>query len=595
MAAEKVRSFDNSFLTKKRYHDLDALRAFAMLLGIVLHGFMSFVLFPIPQVWPTQDINQHEGYLFALHAIHGFRMQLFFLVSGFFTAMMFRQRGIRGLIKHRAKRILLPLIIFGIILIPTIIGITVYALKANRVGNETIWMAAKSGDVEAINRHLIEGANLNQPDPIGSSPGSYFAGLTPLSWAALLGQAEAAKALIEHGANLKATNNDGSTALHNAAFMGEVEVAKLLVENGADINAATDNSDTPLSVTKTDHVTTQIIAGLLQVPVDLKKVKSGRSEIRKYLKSKGTTEQTLAIKASDNDGLASMYQIFPWMKPIVDQLPSWAQFIVTILTINWVLAMVPIFQHLWFLYYLVWLVTGFAVIAWITRKLNWKPVPAWFVTSPLRLLWLVPLTFVPQFFMVTDFGPDTATSPVPWPPMLLYYGIFFGFGALCHGQETFEKKIGRLWPVNLLLAIPVLLLGLHWYEQRGSFLIFGESTEISILLINNLLCALFSVLYAWLMIFGLIGLFRRFFSGENRRIRYISDSSYWLYLVHLPPIVLLQMWVSEWPWPSAVKLLGICTVSTVALLVIYEYAVRYTWIGTMLNGKKIRRNPDSLR
>ena len=52
--------------------------------------------------------------------------------------------------------------------------------------------------------------------------------------------------------------------------MCEVEVAKLLVENGADINAATDNSDTPLSVTKTDHVTTQIIAGLLQVPVDLK-------------------------------------------------------------------------------------------------------------------------------------------------------------------------------------------------------------------------------------------------------------------------------------------------------------------------------------
>ena len=96
------------------------------------------------------------------------------------------------------------------------------------------------------------------------------------------------------------------------------------------------------------------------------------------------------------------------------------------------------------------------------------------------------------------------------------------------------------------------------------------------------------------MIFGLIGLFRRFFSGGNRRIRYISDSSYWLYVMHLPPIMLLQIWVSDWPWPSAIKLLGICTVSTVALLVIYEYAVRYTWIGTMLNGKKIRRNPDSL-
>ena len=66
----------------KRYHDLDALRAFAMLLGIGLHGFMSFVPIPLP-VWPAQDVNQHNGYLFALHAIHGFRLQLFFLVSGF--------------------------------------------------------------------------------------------------------------------------------------------------------------------------------------------------------------------------------------------------------------------------------------------------------------------------------------------------------------------------------------------------------------------------------------------------------------------------------------------------------------------------------
>ncbi|MEC8973766.1 MAG: acyltransferase family protein, partial [Verrucomicrobiota bacterium] len=90
---------------KKRWHDLDALRAFAMLLGIGLHGFMSFVALPLP-VWPAQDIHQHDSYLFALHAIHGFRLQLFFLVSGFFTMMLFRQRGLRGLVKHRAKRIL---------------------------------------------------------------------------------------------------------------------------------------------------------------------------------------------------------------------------------------------------------------------------------------------------------------------------------------------------------------------------------------------------------------------------------------------------------------------------------------------------------
>jgi hypothetical protein len=262
--------------------------------------------------------------------------------------------------------------------------------------------------------------------------------------------------------------------------------------------------------------------------------------------------------------------------------------------VNWLLAIIPIFAHLWFLYYLVWLIAGFAVVAWVARKLNWKPVPDWFVASPLRLLWLVPLTFVPQFFMVTDFGPDTAASVIPWPPMLAYYAVFFGFGVLCHGQEAFEKKIGHRWPLSLLLAIPALLLALHWYELRGSLFVASESNELSQLLHNNLLCTLFTVLYAWLMIFGLIGLFRRFFPGGNQRIRYVADSSYWLYVMHLPPIMLLQIWMADWPWPSALKFLVICAVSTAVLLVIYEYAVRYTWVGTMLNGKKTRFNTDSL-
>ena len=85
-------------LEKKRFHDLDALRAFAMLLGIVLHGVLSF--FPVP-IWPAQDLQQpmvevpaalaapleqaglevpekYSLYEFALHAIHGFRLPLFF-------------------------------------------------------------------------------------------------------------------------------------------------------------------------------------------------------------------------------------------------------------------------------------------------------------------------------------------------------------------------------------------------------------------------------------------------------------------------------------------------------------------------------------
>ena len=564
---------------QKRWHDLDALRAFAMLLGIGLHGFMSFVAFPLP-VWPAQDINQHDGYLFALHAIHGFRLQLFFLVSGFFTMMLFRKRGLRGLLKHRAKRILLPLVVFTLILAPVIVGIGLHALNTGKTRSDTLWAAMQSGDAEAVEQHLVNGADPDRPDA---------AGISALSWAALLGQADAAAVLLDGGADIHAGDSDGYTALHFAAFMGEADVARLLIENGADIHGESDNGDTPLSVTGTDEGTTQFLAGLMQIPVDMEKLNAGRAEIAGLLKAKGAQPR----EPIEEEALAWLYPMTPGLKPIVEQLPGWAQTAAIVLAINWLLAIIPIFQHLWFLYYLFLLVVGFAVIAWVARKLNWKPIPAWFVASPLRLMWLVPLTFVPQFFMVTDFGPDTAASPIPWPPLLAYYAVFFGFGALCYGRGVLEHVAERAWPAYLLLAVPALLFGLHWYQLRGGLFFTAESNELAHLLHNNLLCALFSAVYAWLMIFGLIGLFRRFFSGGDRRIRYLSDASYWLYIIHLPPIMLLQIWVADWPWPSAVKFLGICAVSMAVLLWIYEVSVRYTWIGAMLNGRKTRRRTEA--
>ena len=118
-----------------RYHDLEALRAFAMLLGIFLHGLLSF--FPNP-IWPGQDIYQHKSYGTLLHIIHGFRMPLFFLVSGFFTAMMWRKRGLGGLFKHRINRIFVPMIVFGTIVIPLNFGIGAWGNSKKLTNKEAI-------------------------------------------------------------------------------------------------------------------------------------------------------------------------------------------------------------------------------------------------------------------------------------------------------------------------------------------------------------------------------------------------------------------------------------------------------------------------
>ena len=90
-----------------RRHELDALRAFAMLLGVGLHAALTF----FPGVWPVQDrtAGYHGPWEELFFAVHGFRMPVFFLLSGFFTAMLWRRRGLSSLIRHRLRRVALPL------------------------------------------------------------------------------------------------------------------------------------------------------------------------------------------------------------------------------------------------------------------------------------------------------------------------------------------------------------------------------------------------------------------------------------------------------------------------------------------------------
>ena len=103
----------------ERFHELDALRGAAMLLGIVLHA----ALFLVPDVWPTQDpwlkeVGDDSPYGLIVAAIHGFRMPVFFLLSGFFTAMLWERRGLREMGRHRLKRIGLSLAAGAVTIVP---------------------------------------------------------------------------------------------------------------------------------------------------------------------------------------------------------------------------------------------------------------------------------------------------------------------------------------------------------------------------------------------------------------------------------------------------------------------------------------------
>ncbi|HVY02264.1 MAG TPA: acyltransferase family protein, partial [Caulobacterales bacterium] len=92
--------------TGERLHALDAVRGFALLLGVVFHATVSFI--PGPQIWPVMDDQRDQWFGLAFFCLHTFRMTTFFLIAGFFAHMTFHKRGARGFIADRLKRIGVP-------------------------------------------------------------------------------------------------------------------------------------------------------------------------------------------------------------------------------------------------------------------------------------------------------------------------------------------------------------------------------------------------------------------------------------------------------------------------------------------------------
>lgn len=116
-----------------RLHALDNLRALMMWLGIVIHVSSNHLTggFPEPRQWLDTATTPFADFMFLF--IHTFRMPVFFIVAGFFVAMLVLRDGNSGMLRHRLRRIGLPFIVFwpvifivNVILIMLFVGLMVH-------------------------------------------------------------------------------------------------------------------------------------------------------------------------------------------------------------------------------------------------------------------------------------------------------------------------------------------------------------------------------------------------------------------------------------------------------------------------------------
>jgi glucan biosynthesis protein C len=235
-------------------------------------------------------------------------------------------------------------------------------------------------------------------------------------------------------------------------------------------------------------------------------------------------------------------------------------------------------MHLWFLEYLIVLyllallaVAGVHFVVppdvqgWLTR---WFRRIVQSIAAPLPFALLSFLALLPMKYA----GLDDPPSFVPATHIVVAYAIPFAFGWLLFANaDLLDSLRRRAWlhsAIGGIASIAYLVL-LYSGASHGFYT-----------------ARFANALAMWCLIFGVTGLFLRYLAGHSALRRYLCDSSYFLYIAHLPVIVAFQVVLKDVPLSPLMKMPLVLVATIAALLVVYRYAVRPTVVGEVLNGRK---------
>ncbi len=234
-------------------------------------------------------------------------------------------------------------------------------------------------------------------------------------------------------------------------------------------------------------------------------------------------------------------------------------------------------MHLWFLYYLLF----FTLISWVVSNIpirsprfhDWRPAFGLFL----------PVLLLPGAWMGGSPLPAPESfAPQVWP--FLFYGLFYVFGWQLQGNE---KVLEKLYPwrmtlltVSLVLFIPYYslmpVLDLQLLTDRPT----GQPDSMRLLL-----AALTAYLSLSLTVASLL-YGQQFLARQHRLLRLIADSSYWVYLIHLPVVIFLQTLLIPLDCIIWLKLPLVTFGAWLFCMATYLVFVRYTPLGWLLHGRR---------
>lgn len=243
-------------------------------------------------------------------------------------------------------------------------------------------------------------------------------------------------------------------------------------------------------------------------------------------------------------------------------------------------------QHLWFLEYLLFISVGVLLVWTLWRRSGQGGRREQLIGPAIAALLVVPI--VPVVLAggwEAGYQPDTM---VPDPGLTAYYSCFLVVGWLISTDGRFLRAMERRPAGRLLLGFGLATVSyLIWHGQPQPLDESLTATRVAV--------AALSTGAAWLLISGLWGLSARLFREVSARVRFFADSSYWLYIVHLPVLLVIESGLARTSMPLLLRWM-VAIVATVAICTIsYGLFVRGRWIGRLLGDPASPRKPSEAK
>ena len=275
---------------------------------------------------------------------------------------------------------------------------------------------------------------------------------------------------------------------------------------------------------------------------------------------------------------AAYFHALTWGASIVQSVPP-------ILTLFAQMEPVLSTMHLWFLWYLI----QFCTVLWLLQKSNTLlKLLLNNIVHPVSLCLVIPLII---FVSLID-------QPVPFPaPDKLtptfraygFYGTLYLLGAGVYHRKDKIVKITCFLKMVTVIAIMSLVTyfmiipeapTLTMIKQAAASGQFSPSGSWHVLQSAIQTIAIIS----WTALVLMLG--QRYLNQQSVQSRFISDASYWVYLVHVPVLIYIQMPLINLECSAILKFIISVAVTFTLSLLSYYLLVRSTWLGVFLNGKK---------